>query len=252
MKEKIKNFWKFLTSKESIYAILAMMFAGALVTANVVAFRQFTLGWKWFGELTTFNVGTFCYAITLLISNTVAYLYGPTKAKHLIAGGFAAQILSTLLIVVLGFTPAANSSFLATGEVVSTEVTYAAVLGQNWAMVIGSLAGYLFCQGANYLVFNRLLKKLDNAAAKGVWNFVANIIGQLFDTVVFDVVAFGIFGAFGYPQLWNGGLVPLTGMILFTWFFKIIVAAVYTGVFYLLTVKRNKAASEVSEEAVAE
>ena len=61
MKTKLKNFWSFISSKDSIYMILAMMFAGALVTSNVVAFKMFTLGWSWFdkGGVVAFNVGTF-------------------------------------------------------------------------------------------------------------------------------------------------------------------------------------------------
>lgn len=234
MKNKLKNFWSFISSKDSIYVILAMMFAGALVTSNVVAFKMFSLGWQWFdkGGSVAFNVGTFCYAITLLISNTVNYLFGSQKAKHLIAGGFAAQILSTVLIIILRYVPGVSEE---------AQNTYVNALGQNWAMVIGSLAGYLFCQGANYLVFNKLLAKVDNSATKGIWNFVANIVGQLFDTIVFDVVAFGLFNAAGgYACLWQGGALSLIDMILFTWLFKIIIASVYTLVFYLLTLKHKK------------
>lgn len=234
MKEKLKSFWQFISSKESVFVILAMMFAGALVTSNVVAFKMFSLGWHWFdkGGVVAFNVGTFCYAITLLISNTVSYKFGSTKAKYLIAGGFAAQILSTVLIIALRYVPGISDA---------AQETYVSALGQNWAMVIGSLSGYLFCQIANYLVFNRLLKKVDNWKTKGVWNFVANIFGQLLDTIVFDLVAFGIFNAAGgYACLWQGGALSLIDMILFTWLFKIVVAAVYTLVFYLLTIKREK------------
>lgn len=233
MKEKIKNAWTFISSKESVFVMLAMMFAAALITANVTAFKMFTLGWHWFdrGGVVAFNVGTFCYAITLLISNTVSYKYGAQKAKYLIAGGFAAQILSTVLIIALRYVPGVSET---------SQETYVNALGQNWAMVIGSLSGYLFCQIANYLVFNRLLAKINNWKTKGVWNFVANIFGQLLDTIVFDLVAFGLFNAAGgYACLWQGGALSLIDMILFTWLFKIVISAICTLVFYLLTIKKE-------------
>lgn len=216
---------KRIFNKESILVMLYMCFAAALVTSNVVAAKMFDLQFEAFGGSVMFNVGTFCYAITLLIANVISYLYGKQKSQIAIAGGFVAQILSTLLVVLLRYVPS-------TSQV--SQDAYVTILGQNYIFVIGSLIAYVFCQLTNNYVFNKLLSKMNKKGTKGAWNFISNILGQLIDTVVFDIVVFGI----GFGWLWSGMHVELLNMIIATWIFKCIIAFAYTGLFYTLTIKK--------------
>ena len=161
---------KRIFNKESILVMLYMCFAAALVTSNVVAAKMFDLQFEAFGGSVMFNVGTFCYAITLLIANVISYLYGKQKSQIAIAGGFVAQILSTLLVVLLRYVPS-------TSQV--SQDAYVTILGQNYIFVIGSLIAYVFCQLTNNYVFNKLLSKINKKGTKGAWNFISNILGQL-------------------------------------------------------------------------
>lgn len=256
MIEKIKRF--FGLGEGSFLVALYMVFAAALVTSNVLACKLVTTGIPWFGtgnNYITFNAGTFCYALTLLVSNIISYRYGKDKAARTIVGGFAAQIVSTLLIVAMQYFPAAASD--ATGitftytlfGVELTSNAYSMILGQNWIIVIASLTAFLLCQIANWYIFNKLNAKFEERrGASGVCNIISTISGQLLDTVVFDFIAFGLGGYAGVA----GGLytissnpVGLLGMMLGTWLFKVIISLVYTGIFYLLATKKNKVAISV-------
>lgn len=227
MKNNLKRFWKFVSSNEALLIMLFTVFAASLVTANVVASKLFSVGFNMFGSPVEFNVGTFAYALTFLVSNIISYKYGAEKAKLAILGGFAAQIVATILIVILQLVPAVDAN---------VQGAYVTLIGQNWVFVLASLTAYIVSQLANAYVFNKLTKLFNKKGVKGVWNVVSTGAGQLLDTLVFDLIAFGL----GFGWLWKGMGVALINMVIATWVIKCIVALVYTPIFYFLTIKRSK------------
>lgn len=207
-----------------------MLFAISLVIANVVTAKTIDTGIPLFGSTIQLPGAAVCYAITFLMTDVIGEIWGKKQANTCVKWGFICQILATVLIVFTQVLPATNGDM---------QKAYDMLLGQNYIFVIGSLVAYYISQSWDVWVFHKIRNKFINNGNKHrwIWNNASTMTSQIFDTVVFIGISFGI----GFGWLFNSEMWPtLFAMMIGQYFLKFILAALDTPIFYLLTIKRKE------------
>ena len=219
--------------------ICAMVFAVALVIANVVTAKTVQTGIPLFGSTILVPSAVVCYCITFLMTDIVGEIWGRKEARTIVIGGFACQVLALCLILVAQALPAADPAMQASFDM---------LLGQNGVFVIASMAGYLLAQSWDVFVFhrirNRVLAQGGSVRSRWIWNNASTMTSQLIDTAVFISIAFGI----GFGWLFDPAMIGQLGaMMVGQYLCKLALAALDTPIFYFLT--RNADKREVATSA---
>lgn len=215
-----------MINKDQKLILLNVIFASALVVANVIAGKIVMLG-----ENFTIPAAVVVYAVTFLITDIIHENYGREQAKQTIIFGFIAQIFASIMIFLGQLLPVAPFAQ-------ESQQAYETLLGQNARFVIASLAAYLTSQYLDVLIFSKL-KKMTNTKYKWLRNNVSTASSQLIDTTVFITIAF--IGS--VPNLWM--------MILSQYVIKLGIAALDTPIFYWLTRKQKQTTVDQSIKATS-
>lgn len=218
--------------------ICGMVFAVALVISNVLSAKTVQTGIPLFGGTILVPSAVICYAITFLMTDVIGEIWGPKEARWAVYAGFGCQVLALCLILIAQAMPAGDPAM---------QSAFDMLLGQNAVFVLASMAGYLVSQSWDVFIFHKirnhfLAKGGDQARSKRwIWNNASTMTSQLFDTVIFIGIAFG----FGFGWLFDPAMVPvLFGMMVGQYLCKLVLAAIDTPIFYLLTHRRNNTPAE--------
>jgi hypothetical protein len=208
--------------------LLCMIFVVALVIANVVTAKTIETGIPLFGGTIQLPGAALCYAITFLMTDVIGEIWGKKEANICVKWGFIGQILATLLIVFTQHLPATNSAM---------QDAYDMLLGQNWIFVVGSLVAYYISQSWDVWVFHKIRNKFDaNPKKRWIWNNLSTWTSQIWDTVIFIGISFGI----GFGWLFNKEMLPTLGaMMIGQYILKFLLACLDTPFFYLMTRKHK-------------
>lgn len=211
--------------------LLNVIFAVSLVISNVVTAKLIDTGVPLFGGIIKLPGAGVCYAFTFLATDIIGEIWGKEEANKTVLFGLAGQIFATLLIILTQFLPAADPAM---------QETYTKLLGQNWIFVVASLAGYIVSQKWDIWVFHKIREKYiakhGHTKHRWIWNNASTMTSQIFDTVVFIGIAFGL----GFGWLFQAEMRPvLASMMVGQYIFKLLLAALDTPFFYLLTRKKN-------------
>ena len=207
---------------------LGMLFAVALILSNVVAAKVVATPIPFPGGTLAFPGAVFCYAITFLATDVVGEVWGRREARAVVRWGFAAQVLAAALLLFTGALPAADAA---------VQDAYGRLLGMNWVFAGASLAAYALSQSWDVFVFHRIRDRVlarhpDGRRRRWIWNNVSTMSSQLLDTVAFVGLAFGC----GLGWLFDPAMRPaLFSLMLGQYLVKVVLAALDTPVFYLLT-----------------
>ena len=213
-------------------SLLNMIFATSLVISNVVTAKLWATGITIFGIPVTLPGAAVCYAITFLCTDVIGELWGKKEANRTVVLGFICQVLASLLILFTQYMPAADPDM---------QKSYVALLGQNWIFVIGSLVAYFISQSWDVWFFHKIRDKYikKHGSTKGgrwLWNNGSTMTSQIFDTIIFIGISFGI----GFGWFWDKAMWPTLGaMMIGQYVFKFILACLDTPLFYLLTHKKE-------------
>ena len=214
--------------------ICGMVFAVALVIANVVTAKTVQTGIPLFGSTILVPSAVVCYAITFLMTDIVGEIWGPKEARWIVYAGFGCQVLALCLILIAQALPAGDPAMQASFDM---------LLGQNWVFVVASMAGYLVSQTWDVFIFHKIRNHFlttggEQAKRKRwIWNNASTMTSQLFDTVIFIGIAFG----FGFGWFFDAALLPqLFAMMVGQYLCKLVLAVIDTPIFYLLT-RRGRA-----------
>lgn len=197
------------------YVVLNTLFVTSLVISNVVSAKVLQLG--------PLQVpgAALCYCITFLCTDIIGELYGRTEANKTVRIGFICQCVASMLILLTQFLPHA---------VYAEEVAqaYNTLLGMNWRFFLASMLAYTVSQSWDVWVFHKLRDKYiqKHGSVKGgrwIWNNASTMTSQFIDTIIFITLAF--WGT--VPNIWV--------MVVSQYVLKLILAALDTPVFYLLT-----------------
>lgn len=220
---------------EKNLSILRTLFTVSLIISNVVTGKLFNAGVCLFGVTVKLPGAVLCYAITFLATDVIGEIWGKKEADQTVLYGFIGQIMATLLIVLTRYIPAADEE---------VQRAYVQLLGQNHVFVIGSMIAYYTSQTWDVYIFHRLreifVKKKGTNKDRWIWNNISTATSQMIDTVLFISLSFGIgLGWFADEEMREA----LAAMIVGQYVYKLLLAALDTPVFYLLT--RNKSGYDV-------
>lgn len=219
-----------MKKKDKKLYVLYMIFAAFLVCSNCIAAKQIPIG-NWFGLDIAITVGIITYPITFLITDVIGELYGKQKAKMAVVGGFTAQVIAILFIIIANLLP---------GNDPNTASMFNSILGSNWILTLGSLIACLLSQSWDVWVFHKIRDKYikkhgTTKGGKWIWNNASTISSQLIDSVVFYIGLIIMLRTQGVILPFNVAVVT----IFVYWLVKICIALLDTPIFYLLTRKNS-------------
>ena len=180
--------------------VYVLLYGGMTVLAGVLAFKQVQL---WPTDLAV-EAGIFAFLFLVVISSTIAQLYGEMLARRLVLWGFLPLAVSTgLILFVLHFLPAST-------EMVSQRpddlAAFERVHDQLWRVYVAGPAAYLVSLLLNVWIFSRLRGGGDGGAiALMVRGAIASALSQAIDSVIFITLAF--YGKFDITNLLIGQMI---------------------------------------------
>jgi uncharacterized integral membrane protein (TIGR00697 family) len=161
----------------------ALLYGGMTCIAGVLGFKQVALG------PLAVEAGIFAFLMLVVISSTVAQLYGAATANNMVRWGFTPLALSIgLIFVVLSLPP---SPTMPAENVTAFET----VLSQTWRIMAAGPVAYFVSLWLNVRIFSALR---GNGSGDG-WGMlargaIASALSQVVDTLIFITVAFyGVF-----------------------------------------------------------
>ena len=165
---------------------LSVIFAAALITANMVSTKILVLG--------PFFVpaGVLAYSITFAMTDTMCELWGRRQTQAVVAAGFVAQLLVLGMILLAVHLPGAPFW--------KNQAAFGSVFGPAPRIILASLVAYLISQSFDLWAFSWLKERFQG---RHLWlrNNLSTAASQLIDTLIFITVAFA-----GVLDLW-----PLIG-----------------------------------------
>jgi uncharacterized integral membrane protein (TIGR00697 family) len=185
--------------------LFLLLYGGMTVLAGVVAFKQVQLP----PTQLAVEAGIFPFLILVVISSTIAQLYGSALAKRLVWFGFIPLATSAAIIyLVLGLPPSAEMVEIRSADLSAFET----VLGQTPRILMAGPAAYITSLLLNIWIFSKLAGKAENGAENSageggtfglmVRGAIASALSQAVDSVIFITLAF--YGEFDIENLLIG------------------------------------------------
>lgn len=121
------------------------------------------------------------------------------------------------------------------------DIAYQTVFAQSIPIVIGSLVSYVISQSLDVYVFHKIrnhfiAKNRYFRKHRWIWNNVSTLTSQLFDTIIFSFISFGV----GLGWLFDPAMrYQLLGLCVGQYICKAVLALLDTPLFYLFTWKRD-------------
>jgi uncharacterized integral membrane protein (TIGR00697 family) len=195
------------------YLILLTVFISVLCILNAISSKLVILPfWP-----TLVSAGIICYWLSFPITDVVAEVYGKEHAQFMVWMGFVANI------IVLSLSTWAVQ--LEPDPSYHNQQAFATVLGSIPVIVLASLCAYLAAQSHDVWAYH-FWKKITGKRHMWLRNNLSTISSQLIDSIIFNGVAFYLFGS------WD--TTTLISATLGYWLLKLIIAVLDTPLVYLL------------------
>jgi uncharacterized integral membrane protein (TIGR00697 family) len=205
---------------------LNVIFVVSLIVTNVTAMICQDTGISILGVDVLLPAANITFIITCLITDVVSELYGKEEAVKMTKRGFIAQIYATIMITATTMLPSVDKAL---GD------AYDLIFGLNFMMVIGSLAAYYVGQQCDIKIYHFLRGIFTKDNQRWIQKNVSTVISQLVDTTIISIIGYGI----GLGWLWqDNSLKLIVGVIIGQYIVKILLAALDTPLFYLLTKRK--------------
>lgn len=162
-----------------IYDLISVAFVAFLLISNIAATKLIALN---VGVTTLiFDGGAILFPFTYILGDVLSEVYGFSKAKRTILLGFVLSILASVIFLVVGALPPADSY--------DQQEAFVAVLGFVPRIVLASVLGYLAGQLLNAWVLVRIKHRWGS---EHLWARLigSTLVGELADTVIFCTIAF--------------------------------------------------------------
>lgn len=196
-------------ASERSKTFISAIFIACVIAANVVAGKILQLG------PFTITSGVLFYGFTFLCTDLMSELFGRKAANTLVIAGFISSVIVSIMFFVIQHLPIAPFA-------ASVQEAYVGLLGTNFRFVAASMTAYLISQTWDVWMFHKI-GAITKGKKKWLRNNVSTMTSQMFDTVIFTIIAFGV------------GIPNLLLMIASQYFIKFLIAALDTPIFYMLT-----------------
>ena len=214
--------------KKKIYTSI---FVVSLILSNICASRLIYIGVKLDGIDITLPGGIILYPITFLCTDVIGEKYGKKESNECVLAGLVCQIFVICISKIFLWLPAVDSS---------VDIAYQTVFAQSIPIMIGSILSYIISQTWDVYVFHKIRnyfisRDMRFRKHRWIWNNASTLSSQLFDTIVFSVISFGIGLGWLFDPIMR---YQLFGLCLGQYVCKIILALLDTPLFYLFTRER--------------
>ena len=200
------------------FVILASIFTGAIVAANLIGTKVipfFSVG----GFQFTGSIGLFLFPLTFLITDIIAEVYGAKATRSLVTG--------TLVVLVLVLAVTALATVIPPAErFMEQNESYLSVFRSSLRIIAASIVAFSMSQYHDVWAFG-FWKKVTNGKALWIRNNASTIVSQLIDTLVFMLIAF-----WGIGERFTLGFV-LGSMVPPYYLLKVLAALLDTPLVYL-------------------
>jgi queuosine precursor transporter len=161
--------------KYKYYDIILGLFVAVLIISNIASSKILDLG------PFTFDGGTILFPISYIFGDILTEVYGYKASRRVIWTGFAAALLMSLTLIVVGKLPPAADW--------GNQDAYDKILGLTPRIVIASLIAYFAGEFSNSFTLAKM-----KILTKGKWLWMrtigSTIIGEGVDTLLFVGIAF--------------------------------------------------------------
>ena len=230
--------------RERVYLILAGIFICSMTLLNVVGITRFVQ----LGPM-SLAVGVLPYPLTFLCTDLISELYGKRRANFLVTVGLLLNGFVMLFLYLGQLLPAvspdtmppwqalklANEVILPNGTVMTGTVElFYLIYSCTAGAVFASMLAYLAAQYCDVQLFH-FWKRVTKGKHLWLRNNFSTLISQLVDSSMVISVTFG-------AMYWRGDLTSEQFLVLVgsNYLFKMVVALLDTGPFYLLGAKLKK------------
>jgi queuosine precursor transporter len=179
--------------------VYLLLYGGMTVLAGVLAFKQVQLPPT---DLAV-EAGIFAFLILVVISSTVAQLYGQAIATRIVWWGFVPLGVSALLMqLVLGLPPSTEMVEFRPDDLAAFEQVHRA----TWRVWMAGPVAYLVSLLLNVWIFSRLRGSGETSTlGLMVRGAIASALSQAIDSVIFITLAF--YGEFDITNLMIGQVI---------------------------------------------
>ncbi len=194
-----------LDNKYKLLAILFAIYAGGVITQNVLAAKQIDI------FAFTVTTGILVSPFVFIVQDVISELFGFKTAKKMVLTGFAINFVAVLLFTLAIYLP--SSAFW------NNQEAFSSILGTTLRISIASFTAYIIGSLINTKVMTALKPKMEKFLFFRAIS--STIAGQFFDNFLFSFIAF--FGVLPNPAIWS--------MVIGATIFEVL----YEVVFYPLT-----------------
>ena len=179
--------------------VFTLLYGGMTVLAGVVAFKQVQL---WPTSLAV-ESGIFAFLLLVVISSTIAQLYGKALAQRIVWWGFLPLAVSAAIIfLVLSLPPSQEMTQFRADDLMAFET----VLGQTPRIMMAGPVAYIVSLLLNIWIFDRLRGSGEaTTVSLMVRGAIASALSQAIDSVIFVTLAFA--GEFDITDLLVGQVI---------------------------------------------
>jgi hypothetical protein len=179
--------------------VFTLLYGGMTVLAGVLAFKQVQL---WPTALAV-ESGIFPFLILVVISSTLAQIYGRDAAKRIVWWGFFPLGLSALLMqLVLGLPASSEMVSMRPDDLAAFERVHQS----TWRVWMAGPASYITSLLLNIWIFDRLRGSgSEGTAGLMIRGAIASALSQAVDSVIFITLAF--YGLFPIMDLLIGQVI---------------------------------------------
>jgi len=205
---------------QKLYLYLAALFITSLVVSNLI-FQKFFYWYpfdiKIFGNsLFELSVGVLPYPITFLITDLISEIYGKKSANQVVITGIFASFFSMGILLMANEVPAIKNSPI-------DDQTFNEVFALSPIAVLASMIAYLIAQFIDIRIYH-FWKNLTQGKMLWLRNNFSTFTSQFVDSLLV-IGLLSIFGVLEWTLFW--------GLVISSFLFKILVAALDTPLLYL-------------------
>lgn len=205
---------------KNIYLLLAGLFITSLVVSNLIFqkfFYWYPLDIKLLGNsLFELSVGILPYPITFLITDLISEIYGKKRANQVVITGIFASFFSMGILLMANEVPAIKNSPI-------DDQTFNEVFALSPIAVLASMIAYLIAQFIDIRIYH-FWKNLTQGKMLWLRNNFSTFTSQFVDSLLV-IGLLSIFGVLEWTLFW--------GLVISSFLFKILVAALDTPLLYL-------------------
>ena len=179
--------------------VYTLVYGGMTVLAGVLAYKQVQL---WPTELAV-ESGIFAFLLLVVISSTIAQLYGEKLANRIVWWGFVPLLLASGLMQLVLHLPA-SPEMLSNPDRLEDLAAFERVHSTLWRIWLAGPAAYIVSLLLNVWIFSRLRGSAEGASTLSLMarGAIASALSQAIDSVIFITLAF--YGQFEITNLLIG------------------------------------------------